>query len=347
MANDAYAKSGVNIDAGNEVVRHIKEMVKGTHTKNVLEGIGSFGSLFDISDIAKEYKNPVLVQSVDSVGTKVSVAKLANNFKGIGADMVNHSANDIVCMGAKGLTFLDYVAHEKLEISIMDDIMMGMTEACKAGSLSLVGGETAELPGVYAKGEHDIAGAITGVVEKDKIITGENIASGDAILGLSSSGLHTNGYSLARKAFFDIAGLTVSDTYEGLGETIGEALLKVHLNYAPAVLRLLDGGVQINGIAHLTGGGFIENIPRVLPKNVNAQIKKGSWPILPVFTAICKIAEVPETDQYRSFNMGIGMVLMVPQSEKSRVMEMLNSEKEFKVYEIGEIVSGEGKTSFV
>ncbi|MBP7804857.1 MAG: phosphoribosylformylglycinamidine cyclo-ligase [Candidatus Pacebacteria bacterium] len=347
MAEDAYAASGVNIDAGNEVVRHIKEMVKGTHNKNVLEGIGSFGSLFDISDIAKEYKNPVLVQSVDSVGTKVSVAKLAKNFKGIGADMVNHSANDIVCMGAKGLTFLDYVAHEKLDIGTMDDIMQGMTDACKASGLALVGGETAELPGVYAKDEHDIAGAITGVVEKEKIITGEKISAGDAIIGLSSSGLHTNGYSLARKAFFETAGLTVSDTYEGLGETIGEALLKVHLNYAPAVLRLIDSGVQINGIAHLTGGGFIENIPRVLPKNVNAQVKKGSWPVLPVFQAIIKIANVPETDQYRSFNMGIGMVLMVPQTEKARVMEMLSGEKEFKAYEIGEIVGGEGKTTLV
>jgi phosphoribosylformylglycinamidine cyclo-ligase len=346
MSEDAYAKSGVDIEAGNEVVRQIKDIVKSTHSKNVLVGIGSFGALFDISDIAKSYKSPVLVQSVDGVGTKLMVAKLANDYSKVGADIVNHSANDIVCMGAKGITFLDYVAHEKLDVNIMAEIMRGMSEACVAGGISLIGGETAEMPGTYLAGEHDIAGAITGVVEIDKIISGEKIAVGDAIIGLSSSGLHTNGYSLARKAFFETAGLTVNDTYEGLGETIGEALLHAHLNYAPAVLRLIDGGIQINGIAHLTGGGFIENIPRVLPKNVNAQIKKGTWPILPIFNAIIKIADVSETDQYRSFNMGIGMVLMVPQSEKARVMEMLSNEKLFKAYEIGEITAGEGKTTF-
>ncbi|MBP6884573.1 MAG: phosphoribosylformylglycinamidine cyclo-ligase [Candidatus Pacebacteria bacterium] len=347
MAEDAYAKSGVNIDAGNEVVRQIKDIVKATHSKNVLVGIGSFGALFDISDIAKEYKNPVLVQSVDGVGTKLMVAKLANDYSKVGADIVNHSANDIVCMGAKGLTFLDYVAHEKLDVNVMGEIMRGMAEACREGGISLIGGETAEMPGVYVSGEHDIAGAITGVVEKDKIIGGERISVGDAIIGLSSSGLHTNGYSLARKAFFDTAKLSVNDTYEGLGETIGQALLHAHLNYAPAVLRLIDSGVQINGIAHLTGGGFIENIPRVLPSGVNAQIKKGTWPILPVFNAIIKIANVSESDQYRSFNMGIGMVLMVPQGDKARVIEMLATESKFKAYEIGEVITGEGKTVLV
>ena len=347
MAEDAYSQSGVNIEAGNEVVRQIKDIVKATHTPNVLAGIGSFGALYDISDIAKSYKNPVLVQSVDGVGTKLMVAKLANDYSRVGADIVNHSANDIVCMGAKGITFLDYVAHEKLDTNIMAEIMRGMAQACLDGGISLIGGETAEMPGTYLAGEHDIAGAITGVVEKDKIITGEKVAVGDAVIGLSSSGLHTNGYSLARKAFFDTAKLTVNDTYEGLGETIGEALLKVHLNYAPAVLRVLDAGVQVNAIAHLTGGGFIENIPRVLPKTVNVQIKKGTWPVLPVFQAIIQIENVPESDQYRAFNMGIGMVLVVPQTEKARVMEMLANEKEFKPYEIGEIVVGEGKTVLV
>lgn len=347
MAGDAYAESGVNIEAGNEVVRRIKDIVKATHTPAVLAGIGSFGALYDISEIAKNYKHPVLVQSVDGVGTKLMVAKMANDYSKVGADIVNHSANDIVCMGAKGITFLDYVAHEKLDTEIMDQIMIGMATACKEGGISLIGGETAEMPGTYLTGEHDIAGAITGVVEKEKMITGEKIAVGDAIIGLSSSGLHTNGYSLARKAFFETAKLTVNDTYEGLGETIGSALLHAHLNYAPAVLRLIDAGVPVNGVAHLTGGGFIENIPRVLPKTVNAQIKKGTWPVLPVFQAIIKIAGVSETDQYRSFNMGIGMVLMVPQTEKVRVMEMLAGETTFKAYEIGEVVSGEGKTILI
>jgi phosphoribosylformylglycinamidine cyclo-ligase len=347
MSEDAYAQSGVNIEAGNEVVRQIKDIVKSTHSKDVLVGIGSFGALFDISDIAKSYKNPVLVQSVDGVGTKLMVAKMANDYSKVGADIVNHSANDIVCMGARGLTFLDYVAHEKLDVNVMGEIMRGMAEACVEGGISLIGGETAEMPGVYVSGEHDIAGAITGVVERDMIISGEKISIGDAIIGLSSSGLHTNGYSLARKAFFETAKLSVNDTYEGLGETIGSALLHAHLNYAPAVLRLIDSGVVLNGIAHLTGGGFIENIPRVLPKGVNAQIKKGTWPILPVFNAITKIANVSEADQYRSFNMGIGMVLMVPQTEKARVMEMLTTESKFKAYEIGEVTAGEGKTTLI
>ena len=347
MADDSYASAGVNIEAGNEVVRQIKDIVKATHSPNVLQGIGSFGALFDISDIAKSYKNPVLVQSVDGVGTKLMVAKLANDYSKVGADIVNHSANDIVCMGAKGLTFLDYVAHEKLDTNIMAEIMRGMAQACVEGGISLVGGETAEMPGTYLAGEHDIAGAITGVVEKEKIVTGEKIAVGDAVIGLSSSGLHTNGYSLARKAFFDTAKLTVNDTYEGLNETIGQALLHAHLNYAPAVLRVLDAGVQVNGIAHLTGGGFTENIPRILPKNVNVQIKKGTWPVLPVFQAIIKIANVAEAEQYRAFNMGIGMILVVPQSEKARAMEMLSKETTFKTYEIGEIVAGEGKTVLV
>ena len=347
MADDAYAASGVNIEAGNEVVRRIKDIVKATHSPNVLVGVGSFGALFDISDIAKSYKNPVLVQSVDGVGTKLMVAKLANNYKGVGADIVNHSANDIVCMGAKGLTFLDYVAHEKLDTEVMDEIMIGMAGACKEGGISLIGGETAEMPGVYVAGEHDIAGAITGVVEREKIITGEKISVGDAIIGLSSSGLHTNGYSLARKAFFDMGKFSVNDTPEGLDGTVGDVLLRVHLNYAPAVLRVLDAGVQVNGIAHLTGGGFTENIPRVLPKTVNAQIKKGTWPILPVFSVISKLANVAEDEQYRAFNMGIGMVLMVPQTEKARVMAGLANEKEFKVYEIGEVIPGEGKTTFL
>ena len=347
MAEDAYSQSGVNIEAGNEVVRQIKDIVKATHTPNVLAGIGSFGALYDISDIAKSYKNPVLVQSVDGVGTKLMVAKMANDYSRVGADIVNHSANDIVCMGAKGITFLDYVAHEKLDTAIMAEIMRGMAQACLDGGISLIGGETAEMPGTYLAGEHDIAGAITGVVEKDKIITGEKVTVGDAVIGLSSSGLHTNGYSLARKAFFDIGKYTVTDMPEGLDAPIGESLLRVHLNYAPAILRMLDAGVQVNAIAHLTGGGFIENIPRVIPKSVNVQIKKGTWPVLPIFTVISRLANVAESDQYRAFNMGIGMVLIVPQTEKARVMEMLANEKEFKPYEIGEIVAGEGKTVLV
>ena len=236
--SDLYKQSGVSIDDGNAVVANIKDVVAKTHSSSVLVGIGSFGALYDLSEVLKKYKNPVLVQSVDGVGTKLMVAKMANDYSKVGADIVNHSANDIVCMGAEPLTFLDYVAHEKLEKDVMNEIIRGMADACVEGKISLIGGETAEMPGVYVKGEHDIAGAITGVVEREKIITGEKIEVGDAVIGLSSSGLHTNGYSLARKAFFDIGKFGVNDTPEGLDGTVGEVLLRAHLNYSPAVLVL-------------------------------------------------------------------------------------------------------------
>src|SRR3990167_4214466 len=271
---DLYSKSGVNIKKGNEVVKRIKSHVASTHNSAVLKDIGSFGGLFDLKNILKKYKNPVLVQSIDGVGTKLSIAKMMNKYDSVGEDMVGHSCGDIIAMGAKPLTFLDYVANETLDVKVMEEIVAGMSRACKEAGVALIGGETAEMPGIYAKGEHDIVGAITGIVEKDDIITGEKIEEGDIIFGLPSSGLHTNGYSLARKLLFEVAGYTVHEKNPELGESLGDALLKVHVNYTKPILKILGSGIEVKGITHITGGGFVENIPRVLPKNLNAEIDR-------------------------------------------------------------------------
>ena len=341
--SDLYTQSGVNIDAGNETVSRIKKDVASTHTKAVLTGIGSFGGLYDIGEILKSYKNPVLVQSIDGVGTKLSVARMMNKYDTVGEDIVNHCCDDLLAMGAKSLTFLDYVANDKLEPAVMEAMVGGMAEACRENGVSLIGGETAEMPGVYASGEHDIAGCITGVVEKDKIITGEKIQEGDIILGLPSSGLHTNGFSLARRLLFTVAGHKADEVVGDLGMSVGEALLKVHVNYSRPVLAMLDNDIDIRGIAHITGGGFIENIPRVLPESLDAEITKGSWTMLPVFSYLQKIGNVPEEEMYRVFNMGIGLMLIVPQSEKENIENTLKDFPDFKIFEIGKIIKGSKK----
>jgi phosphoribosylformylglycinamidine cyclo-ligase len=340
---DLYAQSGVNIDAGNESVKRIKGNVASTHTKAVLTGIGSFGGLYDLSEIIKNYKNPVLVQSIDGVGTKLSVARMMNKYDTVGEDIVNHCCDDLLAMGAKSLTFLDYVANDKLDPAVMEAMVGGMSKACRENGVSLIGGETAEMPGVYASGEHDIAGCITGVVEKDGIITGEKIEEGDILLGFPSSGLHTNGFSLARKIIFDIAKHDVNTQVNELGMTVGEALLKVHVNYSVPVLKMLEDGVDVRGIAHITGGGFIENIPRVLPENLDAEINLNTWPMLPIFPYMQKVGEVPQEQMYRVFNMGIGLILIVPKSEKEKIETILKNYPDFSIYEIGKIIQGNKK----
>jgi len=341
--SDLYTESGVNIDAGNEVVRRIKANVASTHSEMVLTGIGSFGGLYDIGEVLKSYSHPVLVQSVDGVGTKLSVARMMNKYDSVGEDIVNHCCDDLLAMGARSLTFLDYVAHDKLEPEVMAAMVSGMSKACRENGVSLIGGETAEMPGTYMKGEHDIAGCITGVVEKDKIITGEKIIEGDIILGLPSSGLHTNGFSLARKLFFEIAGFQVNSKVEELGMTVGEALLKVHVNYSVPVLEMLDSGIDIHGIAHITGGGFIENIPRVLPSDLDAEITLNTWPILPIFSYMQKVGSIPQEEMYRVFNMGIGLMLIIPKEEKEKIIEVLNKYPNFKIFEVGKIINGNKK----
>lgn len=343
---DLYTQAGVDIEAGNETVRRIKADVASTHTSAVLTGIGSFGGLYDLGEIIKNYKNPVLVQSIDGVGTKLSVARMMNKYDTVGEDIVNHCCDDLLAMGARSLTFLDYVAHDKLDPNVMAAMVGGMSKACRENGVSLIGGETAEMPGTYMPGEHDIAGSITGVVEKDKIITGEKIVEGDILIGLPSSGLHTNGYSLARKILFDMAGHDVNTVVDEIGMSVGDALLKVHVNYSVPVLEMLDKGIDIRGIAHITGGGFLENIPRVLPSNLDAQINLNSWPVLPIFSYMQKVANVPEDQMYRAFNMGIGLILVIPQSEKEKVVEILNKYPDFRMYEIGKIISGNKKVIF-
>jgi len=336
--SDLYTKSGVNIKKGNEVVKKIKNHVASTHSKAVLKNIGSFGGLYEFTDIVKNYKNPVLVQSIDGVGTKLSVAKMMKKYDTVGEDIVNHCCNDILAMGARPLTFLDYVANEKLDPKTMEEIVRGMAKACRENDVALIGGETAEMPGVYIKGEHDIAGSITGIVEKNKIITGEKIKKGDVILGFPSSGLHTNGFSLARALLFKKTKHSVKTKLNGI--PVGETLLKVHLNYCKPIFSLLDNDIDIRGIAHITGGGFIENIPRVLPKNLNAEIDKGSWPMLPIFPYMQKIGKVSEKEMYRVFNMGIGLIIVVPPWQKEKIENIL---KDHNIFWIGKIIKGNGK----
>tara|TARA_B100001250_G_scaffold396969_1_gene403564 strand:+ start:7028 stop:8062 length:1035 start_codon:yes stop_codon:yes gene_type:complete len=311
MTKVDYKSAGVNIDAGNTAVELIKEGVKSTFTENVLTELGSFGSLFDLKPILNNYKNPVLVQSIDGVGTKTIIARKLNKFDTIGIDLLSAAANDILVMGAKPLTFLDYIANDKLKPNTIKEIVSGMVSACRQTGVSLVGGETAEMPDTYLPGEHDLVGVITGVVDKDKIITGRSIKEHDIIIGLPSNGLHTNGYSLARKIFFDIAKFNVNDKLDTLEKTLGLTLLEPHINYTNPVLSILEAGIAIKGIAHITGGGLIENIPRVLPSGLGAQINKGAWPILPVFKLMQSIGNIDEGEMYKAFNMGIGMVFII------------------------------------
>ena len=334
-----YKSAGVDIDAGNEAVDRIKDGVKSTFTSNVLTGLGSFGSLYDLKPILENYNHPVMVQSIDGVGTKTIIARKLEKFDTIGIDLLSAAANDILVMGARPLTFLDYIANDKLKPEIVEEIVSGMVKACKETGVSLVGGETAEMPDTYLPGEHDLVGIITGVVEKEKIITGENIKPSDMVLGLPSNGLHTNGYSFARKLFFEIGGYDVNDMIPELDKSVGLTLLEPHINYTNHVFSVLDIGIDLKGIAHITGGGLVENIPRILPNGVGVNLKKESWPSLPVFDVMQSIGDVDENEMFRAFNMGIGMVFIVDSTDVNSVKDALKDLTE--VYEIGTIVSGD------
>ena len=329
-----YKLAGVDIDAGNEAVKRIKKGVQSTFTTNVLTGLGSFGSLYDLKTILDDYEKPVLVQSIDGVGTKTIIARKLGKFNTIGIDLLSACANDILVMGARPLTFLDYIANDKLRPDTIEEIVSGMVQACLDTGVSLVGGETAEMPDTYLPGEHDLVGVITGVVEKDKIITGEAIQSGDVVLGLPSSGLHTNGYSFARKLFFEIGGYDVNDTIPELGKSVGLTLLEPHINYTNNVFSVLDKEIGVKGIAHITGGGLVENIPRILPDGCDVEIHKESWPGVPIFNVMQSIGNVDENEMYRAFNMGIGMIIIAAPDQVNSIKKIIDT------HEIGFVVAG-------
>ena len=331
-----YKSAGVDIDAGNEVVRRIRALARGTSTAGVLSDLGSFGGLFRLA--AANVADPVLVASADGVGTKLRVAFLAGVHDTIGADLVNHCVNDILVQGAEPLFFLDYLATGRLDPDVAVSIVEGLARACRENGCALLGGETAEMPGFYKDGEYDVAGFVVGVVERSRVIDGRGIAPGDVLIGLPSSGLHTNGYSLARRIVFDELGLGVGDHVEAIGATVGDALLAVHRSYLPVVRPLLATSA-IKGMAHITGGGMTDNLPRVLPAGCEARIRVGSWPVPPLFTWLQQSGGVPVDDMLRTFNMGIGLILVVAAADSEAVLERLRAAGESPAV-IGDIVPG-------
>jgi phosphoribosylformylglycinamidine cyclo-ligase len=319
----AYAGSGVDIDAGTRAVNLMRAAVQSTYTPEVLAGLGAFGGLYDASGLAA-LSSPVLVASTDGVGTKVRLAAQAGRYRGIGHDIVNHCINDILVQGARPLFFLDYIASSRLEPERMAEIVSGIAEACRAAGCALLGGETAEMPGVYAPDEFDVAGTIVGVVERKACLPRADVAAGDLLLGLSSNGPHTNGYSLIRRA---IAGMPLDEIHPALGESLADAVLRPHRSYLPLVAPLLSGqGRPIKALAHLTGGGFIENLPRVLPDGLSAIIERSAWPVPPLFGLIQQNGDVAPEEMYRVFNMGIGMVAVVAPGDAREVQSGLAEE---------------------
>jgi phosphoribosylformylglycinamidine cyclo-ligase len=333
-----YAAAGVDINRQDEALARIKPLVKATRTAGVRSDIGLFGGLFSAQFPERQ---PILVSSMDGVGTKMKVARLADTWDTVGADLVNHCINDILVQGARPLFFLDYVAAQRLEPAVIEQIVKGMTDACKASGCALLGGEMAEMPGVYAEGEVDVAGTIVGVVDEANLLPRlDAMTAGDVLIGLPSSGLHTNGYSLARKVCFDLAGLSVGDPLPGTGATVGEALLAVHKSYLEAVLPLVRDH-KLVAMAHITGGGLTDNLPRVLPKHLDAAIATGSWEVPPLFRFLMDQAGLPLADARRSFNLGVGMVLVAAQAEAAEVLQRLTAAGEAP-WILGELVQGEG-----
>ena len=302
-----YASAGVDIDAANRATEKIKELARATFNERTLSEIGSFGGMFD--GAFPNLRRPVLVASADGVGTKLKIAFETGVHNTIGRDLVNHCVNDILVQGARPLFFLDYIATGKLAPETIAGIVEGVATGCSENGCVLLGGETAEMPGFYSQGEYDVAGFIVGVVDRANAIDGHAIAAGDVVLGLPSAGLHTNGYSLARKLLFEVAGHTVETFVDELGGTVGAVLLRPHLSYLPVLKDLLDGGI-IKGLAHITGGGLLENIPRILPEDTAVEIENGSWPVLPIFQLLQRLGDVDDNEMFRTFNMGLGMIIV-------------------------------------
>jgi phosphoribosylformylglycinamidine cyclo-ligase len=334
-----YKASGVDIDAGNEAVRRIRGLARSTFTPAVLSDIGSFGGLFRLEP--GRFRDTVLVSSADGVGTKLKVAFMANKHDTVGMDLVNHCVNDILVQGAEPLFFLDYLATGRLSPSVAESIVGGMAAACRENGCALLGGETAEMPGFYAEGEYDLAGFIVGAADRERLITGRGISVGDLLIGIPSSGLHTNGYSLARRIIFEHLGLTVDSQVAALGRTIGEALLEPHRSYLPLVRPMLESGL-IKGMAHITGGGITDNLPRVLPASVLARVDLSRWRVPPIFQWLMEQGRVPLDDMLRTFNMGIGLIIVTAAAKADHVMEELAARGGRDARVIGEIVAGPG-----
>ncbi|MDX2081337.1 MAG: phosphoribosylformylglycinamidine cyclo-ligase [Terrimicrobiaceae bacterium] len=326
----AYAAAGVDVDLGNRVKKGIQEIVRSTHGPEVLGKIGGFGGLFRPN--FRGMKDPVLVSSVDGVGTKLKIAFATGRHDTIGQDLVNHCINDIAVIGARPLFFLDYIAGERLDPTVFREVLRGFAKACRAGGCALVGGETAQMPGMYRAGEYDVAGTIVGVVDRPKLIDGSRVRPGDALIGLRGNGLHTNGYSLARKVLLEQMGLSLSKSAPGMKSTLGKELLRVHPNYQPLLASLPTGLVR--GAAHITGGGLLDNLPRVLPEGCRARILKHSWRVPPIFDLIRYGGNVPEAEMFQVFNMGIGMVLIVPAARAAETVRLTRGQI------IGGIVEG-------
>lgn len=336
-----YADAGVNIDRGNRTKQRIKYLAHKTFTKGVLSEIGGFGGLFSVD---KKYMDPVLVSSVDGVGTKLKVAFEMKVHHTVGGDLVNHCVNDIAVQGAAPLFFMDYLATGTLDPEVAEKVVEGLADACKHNGCALIGGETAEMPGFYPEGEYDLAGFIVGVVERDKIINGKDVQPGDIVLGLPSNGLHTNGYSLARKLLFEIAGYSPETFVSEIKNKVGNELMRTHRSYWPLIRKLIVGEC-VAALAHITGGGITENLPRVLPKGTAAVIELGTWPVLPVFEHLQKLGNVPQDEMLRTFNMGLGMLVVVPAKKFKKVETLLERAGE-KFYSVGRIVKGDRKVMY-
>ena len=341
----AYARAGVDIDLGNRVKATLPQLLASTSRREVMGKVGGFGGLFALD--TKRHRQPILVSSVDGVGTKLKIAFAMDRHDTIGEDLVNHCVNDIAVLGAEPLFFLDYLGTGKLEPHVFTEIIKGFARGCAANRCALIGGETAQMPGFYQPGEYDVSGTIVGVVDKTRMLDGKAIKPGDAVIGLEASGLHTNGYSLARKIFFEELNLKPKSRVAELGNTIGDEMLKVHVSYGMFVQAALKKFNQagkariVKDIAHITGGGFVDNIPRVLPKTCDVVVRKGSWEMLPIFQMIAAKGGVPDEELYQVFNMGIGMTLIVSGDKADAVLKFARAQKH-RAWIIGEVVKGRG-----
>lgn len=343
-----YKSAGVDIEAGNEAVRRMKRHVARTHGPAVLTQLGAFGSLYSLADAVRGMDEPVMVQSTDGCGTKTLVTVMAGRYEDLGRDLVAAVAGDIVVMGARPLTFLDYLGVHKVEPEIVEALVRGMSAACEEAGIALVGGETAEMPAVYSKGDLDVVGFVTGVADRKKLLTGAEIKAGDVLYGVNSSGLHTNGYSLARKLFFEIAGADINGAPAELrGMSVADVLLAPHTNYVAPVRAILDAGVPVKGMAHITGGGLTENVPRIIPEGLGVVIDRSTWTPQPVFTMMQRLGNIPDAEMFRAFNMGVGLVIVARAGLRDEMASLLTPYGHLRIWELGRVEANASGVQYV